>query len=103
MATCRNCSKKGLLLRTNKQGVCKECHPKIEAAIEEHANVIYEEMHVHERSVETAEKLAACERLLDSAETLVAYEEMGYETCQPPAKLVLAEYTGFREELMQKD
>lgn len=99
MAVCRNCSKKGLLLRTNKQGVCKECQPKVAADIESHSNVIYEEMHVHERSVEDADKLAACDRLLASAEHLVKYEDWGYETCSPPAKLVLDEYRGFRKDL----
>ena len=103
MATCRNCSKKGLLLRTNKQGVCKDCQPKVAAEIEKHSNVIYEEMHVHERSVEQAEKLAACDRLLDSAKTLLTYEDWGYETCQPPAKLVHDEYTGFRADLREAD
>ncbi len=102
MASCCNCSKKGLLLRTNKQGVCKECQPKVAAEIDKHSEVIYEDMHVHERSVEKAEKLAACDRLLASAEILVKYENWGYTTCSPPAKLVLDEYTGFRKDLVDE-
>ena len=99
MATCCNCSNKGLFLRTNKQGVCKTCQPTVAAEIDKHSEVIYEEMHVHERSVEKADKLSACDRLLESAEILVKYENWGYETCSPPAKLVLDEYRGFRTEL----
>jgi len=99
MAKCRWCDKGGLLSRTDKLGLCKSCGPEVSADIENHSNVIYEEMHVFERAVEDAEKLTAIDKLLESARKLVAYEDKGLETCSPPAKLVLNEYTGFRAEL----
>ena len=100
MAKCRWCEKGGLLTRTNKEGLCKKCAPDVLADIENHSNVIYEEMHVFERAVEEGEKLTAIDKLLASAEKLVGYEEKGLETCQPPAKLVLDEYRGFRKDLV---
>ena len=99
MAKCKTCDNKGLFMKVSKIGLCKTCDPKVTADIDQHSNVIYEEMHVFERAVEQDEKLAALDKILASAEHLVSYEDKGLETCSPPAKLVLDEYTGFKKDL----
>lgn len=101
MAKCVNCDAKGLFLKTDKAGLCKTCRPGVDAEIEKHSNVIYEEMHVFERAQEYDEKLRALDTLLESAKALVPYEDWGLTTCSPPAKLVLDEYTGFRKDLVE--
>lgn len=100
MAKCKSCDTKGLFLKVSKVGLCKACDTKVTADIETHSNVIYEEMHVFERAVENAEKLGALDKILASAKHLVAYEEKGLDTCNPPAKLVFDEYTGFKNDLV---
>ena len=100
MAKCCHCEKGGLFQKVDKLGLCKACAPTVTADIEKHSNVIYEAMHVFERAQGDDEKLAAIDELLAAARTLVAYEDKGLETCSPPAKLVLDEYTGFRNELV---
>ncbi|GJM22678.1 MAG: hypothetical protein DHS20C15_25930 [Planctomycetota bacterium] len=99
MAKCKSCDKKGLFLKVSKVGLCKDCDPRVTEDITTHSNVIYEEMHVFERAVETPEKLEALDKILAAAKHLVAYEDKGLETCSPPAKLVLDEYTGFKNDL----
>ena len=98
MAKCRWCDKGGLFQKTNKEGLCKACAPEVLADIEGKSNLIYELMHVIERSQDPQERLSECDRLLEAAEALTRYEDKGLETCSPPAKLVLDEYRGFREE-----
>ncbi len=100
MAKCVACGNKGLLMKVDKLGLCKTCGPEVTADIEKHSEVIYSEMHIYERAKSHDEKLAAIDKLLASAETLVGYEEKGLETCSPPARLVLDEYRGFRQELV---
>ncbi|RKY21024.1 MAG: hypothetical protein DRQ55_05820 [Planctomycetota bacterium] len=99
MAKCNSCQQKGLLFRVDKVGLCKTCRPRIDAEIETHSNAIYEDMHVFERAQDPAGKLAAIDHLLAASAALLPYEEWGMQTCSPPAKLVHAEYTGFRDEL----
>ncbi|MCB9899634.1 MAG: hypothetical protein H6825_16630 [Planctomycetes bacterium] len=99
MARCKACDKKGLFLSVSKLGLCKTCEPAVTADIEKHSNVIYEEMHVFERAQGKDEKLRACDALLAAARHLETYEDKGLATCSPPAKLVLAEYQGFRDEI----
>lgn len=99
MAKCVSCSNKGLFFKTDKDGLCKDCSPKVRAEIDKHCEIIYEEMHLHERGLDKAEKLRALDAILASAETLKGYEDMGLETCSPPPSLVLPEYRGFRQDL----
>ena len=100
MAQCVSCESKGFLFRVDKHGLCKTCKPKIDAEIEKHSNAIYEDMHVFERATTHDEKLAAIDHLLAAAGELLKYEAWGLDTCNPPAKLVHAEYTGFRADLL---
>jgi hypothetical protein len=60
--------------------------------------VIYEAMHVFERATDRAEKLRECERVLSSVEALLPYEGKGLTTCSPPARLLVDEYRGYREQ-----
>jgi len=99
MAKCKWCDKGGLFQKVDKAGLCKECGPTVTADIEQQSNVIYEAMHVFERAVEPQEKAANCDRVIAAAGHLMRYETKGLETCSPPAKLVLDEYTGFRKGL----
>ena len=99
MAKCKSCDNKGLFLKVSKVGLCKDCDSKVTADITSHSNVIYEEMHVFERAVEKDEKLVALDKILASAKHLLDYETKGLDTCNPPAKLVLDEYTGFRNDV----
>lgn len=102
MGRCVNCEQKGLLFKVDKQSLCKTCRPKVDAEIETHANAIYEDMHVFERAQGKADKLEAIDHLLGAAQALLKYEGWGLDTCNPPAKLVFAEYTGFRKQLMEE-
>jgi len=99
MAKCKWCDKGGLFQKVDKVGLCKECGPTVTADIEKHSNVIYEAMHVFERAVDPKEKAANCDLVVESARHLLRYETKGLETCSPPAKLVLDEYSGFRKGL----
>lgn len=102
MAKCVSCEGKGFFFKVDKQGLCGTCRPRIEAEIERHSNAIYEDMHVFERATEQQAKLAAIDHLLTSAEALLKYEDWGLPTCNPPARLVFAEYTGFRKDLLAR-
>ncbi len=103
MAKCRACDSKGLFLKVDKLGLCKDCGPRVTNEIDKHSNVIYEEMHVFERATTKDEKLRAIDALLASAELLAGFEERGLETCSPPAKLVLDEYRGFRRDVLAEE
>lgn len=100
MARCKNCSKGGLFQKVDKEGLCKICAPTVTPDIEKHSNVIYEAMHVYERAKVDAEKLAALDEILAAARHLQQYEAKGIDSCNPPPTPVLAEYTGFRDELV---
>ncbi len=103
MAKCVSCSDKGIFFKVDGDGLCKTCSPKVKAEIDKHTEIIYEEMHLHERGLDKAEKLRALDAILASAEVLSKYEDMGLDTCSPPPRLVLPEYRGFREELLSQD
>lgn len=102
MAKCKWCDKGGMFQKVDMEGLCKTCSPDVLADIEKHSNEIYEAMHVFERAPTPAEKLENCDRVLDSAQALLKYEEKGLTTCSPPARLVVDEYRGFREEWAAK-
>ena len=99
MARCCWCDKGGFFTKVGPEGLCAACRPAVLEEIERHSNVIYEAMHVYERATAKAERIAECERVIASAETLLRYEEKGLTTCSPPAKLVAEEYRGFRRAL----
>lgn len=102
MAKCVACGGKGLFLKVDKQGLCAPCAPKVAAEIERHCGVIYEEMHVFERSQAKDEKLRALDAILAAAQALLPWDEKGLETCSPPPALVLDEYRGFREDVARE-
>lgn len=99
MAMCKACNRKSLFMKVGKTGLCKDCDAQVTADIDSHSNIIYEEMHVFERAQGKDEKLRAIDKLLASARHLAKYEDKGLQTCSPPAKLVLAEYEGFRADI----
>ena len=98
MAKCKACDKGGLFQKVSREGLCAECAPVVTADIEKQSNEIYEAMHEFERATNRGDKLAHCDRVIAAARYLLRYEDKGLQTCSPPAKLVLDEYTGFREE-----
>ena len=98
MAKCKWCAKGGLFQKVDGEGLCPTCSPTVRGEIERLSNVIYEAMHVFERATDPAERLRECERVLSSAETLVGYEEKGLATCSPPARLLVDEYRGYRDQ-----
>ncbi len=98
MARCKACDKGGLFQKVSGDGLCRECEPSVTAEIERHSNEIYEAMHEFERAPTREQKLAHCDRVIASARHLLRWEDKGLQTCSPPARLVLDEYTGFREE-----
>ena len=67
-------------------------------AIETEANVIYEAMHVIERAQSADERRRECDKLLSAANALLDYDAKGLETCSPPPRAVIEEYTGLREQ-----
>jgi len=97
VAKCKWCDKGGMFAKVDKEGLCKTCSPDVLADIEKHSNEIYEAMHVYERAP-AEEKLQQCDRVIDAAQSLLKYEQKGLETCSPPARIVVDEYKGFREE-----
>jgi len=99
MARCKFCEKGGLFKKVDKEGLCARCAPTVTPDIERHSNVIYEAMHVYERAQGYEEKKAALDELLAAARHLQRYEAKGIDSCNPPPTPVLAEYTGFLEEL----
>jgi hypothetical protein len=101
MARCRWCDQGGLFKKVDKDGLCAACEPSVHAEIERQSEVIYEAMHVYERATEPGERLANCERVIEAARALLPYEEKGLRTCSPPARLLVDEYRGFREQCRQ--
>jgi hypothetical protein len=87
--------------KVDKEGLCKSCGPTVSSDIEKHTEEIYEAMHVFERAP-AEEKLEHCDRVIGAAESLLKYEQKGLETCSPPARIVVDEYKGFREEWAAK-
>jgi len=100
MARCKHCSKGGLFQKVDKEGLCGSCAPTVRPDIDKHSNVIYESMGVFERAQGFDAKLAAIDTLLASARHLQQYEAKGIATCNPAPTPVLAEYGGFRDELL---
>jgi hypothetical protein len=98
MARCKWCDRGGFLKKVDKEGLCAECAPAVHAEIERQSGIIYEAMHVYERATEPGERLAHCERVIDAASALLPYEDKGLQTCSPPARLLVEEYRGFREQ-----
>jgi hypothetical protein len=98
MAKCKWCDKGGLFNKVSREGLCKTCQPTVLTAIEADANVIYEAMHVIERAQDKGERLGMCDKLLQAANTLLDYDAKGLETCSPPPRAVIEEYTGLREQ-----
>ena len=98
MAKCKWCEKGGFFQKVDSEGLCTTCSPTVRGEIERLSNVIYEAMHVFERATDLAERLRECERVLVSAETLLGYENKGLVTCSPPARLLVDEYRGYREQ-----
>jgi hypothetical protein len=98
MAKCKACDKGGLFQKVSREGLCAECAPTVGAEIERESNEIYEAMHEFERAPDREQKLRHCDRVIAAAQKLVRWEDKGLETCSPPARLVLTEYQGFREE-----
>lgn len=101
MAKCKWCDKGGMFQKVDKEGLCKSCGPTVSSDIEKHTEEIYEAMHVFERAP-AEEKLEHCDRVIGAAESLLKYEQKGLETCSPPARIVVDEYKGFREEWAAK-
>ena len=101
MAKCKWCDKGGLFQKVDAEGLCSSCAPSVHGEIERLSNVIYEAMHVFERATDSQEKLRECERVISSAETLLGYENKGLATCSPPARLLVDEYRGFRDQCRQ--
>ncbi len=98
MAKCKWCGKGGLFQRVSREGLCDPCAPTVASEIERQSNVIYEAMHVHERAGSAAEKVLQCDVVIAAAKALVPYDDKGLQTCNPPPRLVLQEYQGFREQ-----
>ena len=98
MAKCKACDKGGLFQKVSREGLCSDCAPVVTADIERHSNEIYEAMHEFERAADREQKLRHCDRVIAAAQHLLPYEDKGLQTCSPPARLVLEEYKGFRED-----
>ena len=98
MAKCKWCDKGGMFNKVSREGLCKSCQPTVLQKIEADANVIYEAMHVIERAQSSTERLSECDKLLSAANALLDYDVKGLETCSPPPRAVIEEYTGLREQ-----
>jgi hypothetical protein len=87
--------------KVDKEGLCGACASTVAAEIERQSEIIYEAMHVYERATEPVERLANCDRVIAAATALLPYEAKGLQTCSPPARLLVDEYRGFRQQCTQ--
>jgi len=100
MAECRWCGKKGFLLQTNADGICRACEAQIHTESLDHARTVWECVQLLDDPSNNRRALSACDELLAEAKALLRFEERGITVINPPAAQLLEKYSKKRDQIV---
>jgi|GEM_PF-6693262 len=78
MGRCLHCSKRGIFLITNKNGLCKNCISLIKEQAERWSSIINESIDIITRSKNTETLTSRCVVIINMIEKLDNYERLGF-------------------------
>lgn len=103
MAQCKWCERKGLFLRVDKNGLCKNCLPIILPDIQRRVQLINDSMSVIEHSRKFDTKLSRMELIISLAEELQEYEEKGIPSLTPHPSALLIQMQEEKNNLIMEE
>lgn len=103
MGQCITCGKKGILLRTDQNGVCKECQESVYPALQEQLGLVQEAEQAFGQSQGWKEELQACDQAVKALEELGKWEGKGLRTGLPqPAEQMKQQVQAMRDQFVEK-
>ncbi|MBE9535709.1 MAG: hypothetical protein IMF07_00875 [Proteobacteria bacterium] len=100
MAQCLHCQKKGLFLSIDKNGLCKSCLPIVMFTIKQILRVLEESINFAENGKTYKTRLSRCNDVLEKAQELRNFEDLGIPTIEPKPSELILEYTNYRDKLI---
>lgn len=99
MAQCKWCSKRGLFLSVDSNGLCRDCdHLAVEVL--SRARVLQESMRLAREGKTYGTRLSRCELAIEHAEFLFEFEQKGVPTVSPSPSSLLRALQDRRTEIM---
>ena len=99
MARCKWCETRGLFLRVDANGLCRNCeHLALE--IHTRARVLGESMRLAKKGKSFSTRLSRCELAIEHAEYLVQFDVKGVPTVTPSPSSLLDEFRAHRSDLI---
>ena len=99
MAQCKMCGRKGFLLSVSANGLCKPCDAVFVLAVQQRGRVIWDCMKLINESKNTETRLSRCDLLIEHAQALLQYENMGIYTVNPSPSQLLSQYKSILAQL----
>ena len=99
MALCKWCERRGLFLRVDANGLCRNCeHLALE--IHTRARVLGESMRLAKNGKTFSTRLSRCELVIEHAEYMVQFDVKGVPTVSPSPSCLLDEYRAHKTSLI---
>jgi len=103
MGQCITCGQKGMLLRTDQAGLCKQCQDSVYPQVQEHLSKVHEAEHAFGQSQGWKQELQACDQAKQALEELSRWESKGIRTGLPqPADHMLRQIQAMRQQFVEK-
>ena len=99
MARCKWCERRGLFLRVDANGLCRNCEP-LALEIHTRARVLGEPMRLAKKGKSFSTRLSRCELAIEHAEYMVQFDVKGVPTVSPSPSYILDEYRAHRTDLI---
>lgn len=92
MATCKICRRDGLFLSVNQHGLCSTCNTGLAIEAESRLRVLNESVKIIESTKNLATRLSRCNVVIEQAQALIKYENLGIPVITPPPSKIAQTY-----------
>lgn len=100
MPQCKRCGKKGFFLSLHPNGLCEECNTFVVSDVYERVRCIRDSMKVMDKSKNISTRLSRCDVILEHAQALLEYEQLGIPTIDPSPSSLISELVEERDEII---
>jgi len=100
MPQCKWCGKKGILLKLDEYGLCKNCHAIVLLNISQIARIINDSIEIINKSKKLDTKLSRLELIEEKYKELLVYENAGINPSDKLPSKALEEIAGLRDDII---